>query len=39
MLPLTYGIAILDEHTRLACLETHVTPLLLAALGTAVNGL
>jgi hypothetical protein len=30
MIPLTLRIAILDEHTRLACLQTDASPLLLA---------
>jgi hypothetical protein len=33
MLLLTFGVAILDRHTRLACLETDAP--LLAALSTA----
>jgi hypothetical protein len=37
MILLAIGVAILDKHTRLACLETDNAPLflLLAALGTA----
>jgi hypothetical protein len=35
MLSLARCVAILDEHTRLACLETDAS--LLAALGTAVD--
>jgi hypothetical protein len=35
MIPLTYGIAILDRHTRLARLETNAS--LLAALGAAAG--
>jgi hypothetical protein len=37
MIPLASGIAILDEHARLARLEIDVVPLLFAAIGTAVG--
>lgn len=38
MVLLAIGIAILDDHTRLACLETDYTfPHLAAALGAAVG--
>ena len=36
MILLAFGVAVFDLHTRLAHLETDDTPLLLAALGTAV---
>jgi hypothetical protein len=35
MIPLAFGVAILDEHTRLTCLETDASPLLLATISTA----
>jgi hypothetical protein len=34
MIPLALGVAILDEHTRLTCLQTNA---LLAAFGAAVG--
>jgi len=38
MIPLAFGIAIFDTHTRLARLETSApVPLLLAALGAAAG--
>ena len=37
MLLLAFGVAIFDLHTRLARLESHASPLLLAALGAAVG--
>jgi hypothetical protein len=36
MIPLAIGIAVLDKHARLTCLETDI-PLLLAAFGTALG--
>jgi hypothetical protein len=36
MLLLTIGVAILNRHTRLTCLETDIAPLL-AALGAAMG--
>ena len=40
MIPLAFGVAIFDLHTRLARLETSApVPLLLAALGAAAMGL
>jgi hypothetical protein len=36
MFVLTRSIAVFDEHTRLTRLEADATPILLAALGTAV---
>ena len=35
MIPLTFGVAILDELTRHTHLKTHDAALLLAAIGTA----
>ena len=35
MIPLAIGIAIPDEHTRLACLESNALSCLAAAIGTA----
>jgi hypothetical protein len=35
MILLTIGVAVLDEHARLACLETSTS--LFAAIGTALN--
>jgi hypothetical protein len=37
MIPLAIGIAILDEHTRLARLETNASSCHAAAIGTAVG--
>jgi hypothetical protein len=34
MIPLTVGVAVLDEHARHTCLEANDAPLLLAAFGT-----
>ena len=36
MIPLAFGVTILDEPTRLACLENDA--LILAGFGTAVSG-
>ena len=35
MISLAFGATVLDEHTRLACLETNAP--LLAAIGTVAN--
>jgi hypothetical protein len=35
MIPLAFGIAILDEHTRFTCLETNTPSCHTAAIGTA----
>jgi hypothetical protein len=37
MIPLTIGVAVLDEHARHTCLEANDAPLLLAAFGTALG--
>jgi hypothetical protein len=37
MIPLAIGVAVLDEHTRLASLETSNSSCRTAAVGTAVD--
>jgi hypothetical protein len=39
MIPLTRGVAVLDIHTQLACLETDAPSCRDAAIGTAVHSL
>jgi hypothetical protein len=39
MILLALSVAVLDDHTRLACLETNDAPLLLATLGTGIDNL